>query len=299
MSQPVREFVPVSCAKQTMTWFLASLGALVVLLGWSTAVTLWPTPIEYRVTTETLYVTVGRGANAEVTKVPLARISEIAPVELRGGALKFGTERPGLCQGFFTFPTLGGEVWMANTCASRGVLLRSSSMVAPLVLTPALRDTFVIAVREGRPGVFAPLPNRSGTRSVLVVRGLLLLVIAALLATMFLLAPRRLRYRVGPGTLEVQTLRDRTTIALDKARVRAHRPLVGQRLSGLPLPGYIVGSHELDNQPTIVFASTKDDGVLIEADGRYFVTPADRDGMLEALAAAGATLVTAAPQRRF
>jgi hypothetical protein len=251
------------------------------------------------VTSEALTVAVGKGGVRDRTTVPLGRVTEASSVLLRGGTLRFGTEKPGLCLGFFNYPSLGGEVWVASHCGESGVLLRSSSMVAPLVLTPVDREGFIAAVRNGRPGVFqVERSTKSPALPVLLRLGTFLLLAGIALAA-FVVAPRRLRYRVSSGALEIQTFRSRRSIPVAGCKVRAHKPLTGERLSGITLPGYVVGSFSFDHQPTGVYASHKDDGVLIETDERIFINPADREGMLAALVEAGATQITALAQRRL
>ena len=63
----------------------------------------------------------------------------------------------------------------------------------------------------------------------------------------------------------------------------------------MPLPGYHVGSWMLDTMATTVLASARDDGVLLESEGRIFVNPRDPDGFLAALGECGATVI-ASPQ---
>jgi hypothetical protein len=114
----------------------------------------------------------------------------------------------------------------------------------------------------------------------------------------FFVAPARLRYTVCDGTLQVGTLFSQRQISLAGVRAYKHRPLLGARLSGLALPGYNVGSWILDTMATTALASARNDGVLLEGDGRLFVNPSDPDGFLAALAAEGATVVADLQLRR-
>jgi hypothetical protein len=297
--QSAREFVPVaSSRKAARLWFAGGMALLVLLLGWLGGVHLWPGMLRYEVTTEYLLVTTGRSLVYDVTKLSLSRLSDPTSVVLRNGTLHFGKQKPEFCVGYFAFPTLG-EVYLATNCGEKGVLIRGSGQTAPLVVSPADQDGFMFALRNNQPGVFAPPPRQWASYVGWLVLYLVMLVLGSgLLAWMFVFAPARLRYRVRPGELEISTVGKPTRLPLAGAKVRRHRPLLGERMSGIVLPGYIVGSHQFDRAATSVFASTKDEGVLYEGEGRVFLTPADIDGLLGALEAAGATLVVTTMQRR-
>jgi len=297
--QPAREFVPVaSSRKAARWWFTGGLALLVLLLAWLGGGYLWPGTLRYEVNTENLIVTTGRSLVYDVTTLSLARLSEPTTVVLRHGKLHFGKEKPGYCVGYFEFPSLG-EVYLASDCGEQGVLVRGSGQTAPLVLSPADPEAMMFALRNHRPGVFVPPARRFASYAGWLVLYLVLLVVGGWVAgPVFIVAPARLRYRVVPGELRIARLGKSVCMPLAGARVRRHRPLLGERMSGLVLPGYVVGSHQFDSAPTSVFASVKDEGVLIEGEGRVFVTPADIDGLLGALETAGATLVVTNLQRR-
>jgi hypothetical protein len=298
--QSAREFVPVtSHRKAARLWFAGGVALLVLLLGWLGGGYLWPGTLRYEVTTEFLVVTTGRSLVYDVTKLSLSRLSDPSSVVLRKGKLHFGKQKPGFCVGYFEFPTLG-EVYLATDCGEKGVLIRGSGQTAPLVVSPADQDGFMFALRNNQPGVFEAPPRQFASYAGwLVLYGSMLVLGIGVLAWMFVLAPARLRYRVRPGELEISTAGKPTRLPLAGARVRRHRPLLGERLSGIALPGYFVGSYQLDSAATSVFASTKDEGVLYEGEGRVFLTPADIDGLLAALEAAGATPVVTNMQLRI
>jgi len=122
--------------------------------------------------------------------------------------------------------------------------------------------------------------------------------VVAGLTTVFFVAPSRLRYEFKDGVLEVSTLASRRRFPLAGARVRKHHPLQGARLSGVPLPGYHVGSWLFDSMATTVLASVPEEGVLVEGEGRVFVSPHDADSFIAAAVECGATASDGVLQRR-
>ena len=299
MSQSsVRVFRPAPAGGGALIWFGILLAAVTLVFIYLFVTYLRVPVIRYQSDGATLTIYSKLGSSTQEKHVTLARIAEVRPELLRDGSLRFGTEKPGYCVGLFAYPSLG-EVSQVTDCSSIAVAIVAGGEVDPIVVTPDDRDGFIGALREARPATFAP-PRRTGGGWWTTFITLLLsyLVIAAVLATMLLFAPRRLAYAVRGGALEVSTLFGRRRFALSGAKVHRHRPLVGARLSGLFLPGYLVGSALWDGMATTVLASVRDEGVLLEADGRIFVTPADPDGLLGACTQAGATLVTTEMQRR-
>ena len=293
-----RVFRPVPVVGPARVWF-ALLSAAVVVTVVGLLVSLLRTPtIRYEIDSRALTITSVLGSEHQRKTIELARIAEAKPEWLHDGTLRFGTEKPGYCVGFFAYPRVG-EVWQITDCSERGVVVTSSAETTPVAVTPADPDAFLKALHEGRRSVFAP-PERRGAAwwvNLFVVTGVGLIALAAL-AVVFFLAPARLRYTVAGGALEVGTLLGRRVVPLAGARARPHRPLAGQRLAGFPLPGYRVGSWMLDSMATSVLASAADEGVLVEGEGRMFVNPQDREGFLAALAAEGATIVTDTTLRR-
>ncbi|HQU33620.1 MAG TPA: PH domain-containing protein [Thermoanaerobaculaceae bacterium] len=293
-----RVFRPAPVTGPARVWF-ALLSAAVVATVVGLLVSLLRTPtIRYEIDNRALTITSVMGSERQKKTIDLARIAEAKPEWLHDGVLRFGTEKPGYCVGFYSYPRVG-EVWQITDCSAHGVVVTSSAEATPVAVTPADPDAFLKALREGRRSVFAP-PERRGAAwwvNLFVVTGAGALAIAALAVVLFV-APARLRYTIGTGALEVGTLLRRRVVPLAGTRAQAHRPLSGQRLAGFPLPGYRVGSWMLDNMATSVLASAADEGVLIEGEGRLFVNPADREGFLAALAVEGCTIVTETLRRR-
>ena len=294
----VHVFRPVPVKKLARIWFAVLAAVVVVPAAWL-FVWLTRTPtIRYEIGNGTLTITSVLGSERNRTAIDLARIATATPEWLRGGRLRFGTEKPGYCVGFFAYPRVG-EVWLVSNCSAQAIVLTSSAEATPVAITPADRDGFLRALRTGQPAVFTP-PGRHGALwwgDLVIVLGAAAAALAAL-AVVFLVAPARLRYTVRGGALEIGTLLHHRVVPLAGVRARPHRPLGGQRLAGLPLPGYRVGSWMLDTMATSVLASAADDGVLVEGEGRLFVNPEDREGFLAALAAEGATVVTDTTLRR-
>ncbi len=289
---PARVFRPVRLTRPARLWFGILLAVLGVPLLWLLFEMLRVPEIRYAVTSAQLTITSRLGSARQDKTLSVARIADVRAELLSGGALRFGTEKPGYCVGFFAYPRLG-EVFQISDCSPLGVVLTSSGEATPVAITPADRDAFLSALHNGRTATFAPPGVRTASwwLTLATVLGVLALVVAAL-ATVFFVAPARLAYTVAGGALEVRTLTGRRTIRLAGARALPYRALLGQRLAGVPLPGYTVGSWMMDSMATTVLASTRDgDGVIVESDGRFFVNPADREGFLAALAAEGATVV--------
>ncbi len=287
-----RIFRPVPVVGPARIWFAAlSAAVAVAVVGLLFSLLRTPT-IRYEIDSRALTITSVLGSEHQQKTIDLARIAEAKIEWLHDGALRFGTEKPGYCVGFFAYPRLG-EVWQITDCSQHGVVVTSSAEATPVAVTPSDPDAFLKALREGRRAVFTP-PGRRGAAwwvNLFVVAGVGALAIAALAVVLFV-APARLRYTVAGGALEVRMLLRRRVVPLAGVRARAHRPLAGHRLAGLPLPGYRVGSWVLDTMATSVLASAADEGVMIEGDGRLFVNPQDREGFLAALAAEGATVIT-------
>ncbi|HPC84655.1 MAG TPA: PH domain-containing protein [Thermoanaerobaculaceae bacterium] len=295
-----REFAPVATGRKTaFLCFAGGFAVLLVLVGWIGGSFIWPGTIRYEVTTEYLVVTTGKNRLSDETKVPLSRIFESSQTVLRGRTLHFGKEKPGFCAGYFQLPALG-EVFLATDCGERGVIIRAGGLTTALVVSPAEPEKFIFAVRNHQPGVFAPPPRRFRTYAGWLALDLTVLGAGGgVLLWLFVIGPARLRYRVRPGVLEVGKLGRPLVVPLAGTRVRRHRPLQGERQTGVSLPAYVVGTFLLDSAATTVVASARDEGILLEGEGRFFFTPSDIDGMLAALGEAGAEVVVTRLQRRI
>ena len=299
MSQtPSRVFRPVPVPGPARFWFFLLLAVLGLPLVWLLFTLLQAPKISYRIESGVLTVSSSLGSSHQEKRIQLARVTEARPEWLREGSLRFGTEKPGYCVGFFAYPRLG-EVWQVSDCSETAVVIVAGGEVAPVAVTPSDRDAFLKALWAGTPGTFTPPAKRSGSWwfTLFVVIAVLVVLVAALL-TVFFFAPARLRYTVGNGALEVATLLKRRRIPLAGVRAHTHRPLLGARLSGVPLPGYHVGSWLFDTMATTVFASVRDDGVLLEGEGRFFLSPHDPEGFLAALGEHGAKVIDAPQLQR-
>jgi Bacterial PH domain len=286
-----RVFLPVPVTGPTRLWFAIMLAALGLPLLWLLFTLLRSPLISYRIGGGQLAISSSLGSSHLERTLGLARINQVHPEWLRGGSLRFGTEKPGYCVGFFSYPTLG-EVWQVSDCSDNAVVIGTSGETHPVVVTPSDREGFMKALVAGTPSTFTPPGKRTSSWwFTLISLGVVLALVVLALVTVFFVAPARLRYTVRDGTLQVGTLFSQRQIPLAGARAYKHRPLLGARLSGLPLPGYNVGSWILDTMATTAYASARNDGVLLERDGRFFVNPSDPDGFLAALAEEGATVI--------
>jgi hypothetical protein len=293
-----RVFRAVPTTKAARVWFGVLLAVLGLPLLWLLFVLLQAPQISYRIDSKELTISSTMGSSHQEKTISLARIQDAHPEWLRGGTLRFGTQKPGYCVGFFAYPRLG-EVWEVSDCSELAVVISATGETTPVAIAPTDRDAFMAALRSQSPATFAPAGKR-GQSWWLTLASVLLVLAAVVLAlvTVFFVAPSRLRYAVGDGGLEVTTLISRRRFPLAGARVRKHRPLQGARLSGMPLPGYQIGSWLFDSMATTVLASVREEGVLVEGEGRVFVSPLDADAFIAAAVEHGATVADATLQRR-
>ena len=281
-------FAP-AVAKRPTAWLVALVAGLFgvpllfVVVAWLIA------PHQLRYDVDSAYITIFTtgGFTGDVKKIAMGRVDEISPVWLRDGEMQYGSTKHGYCVGFFRYHSLG-EVWQATDCSENGVVIRAGGELHPVVITPADRDGFLLAAKEGQAGSFLAPTKPSGIPwPTLAALCGAFWPPAAVLWTLLFLAPRRLSYRVVDKTLEVSTLFSRQSFALAGMRARVHHPLQGGRLSGVGVPGYRCGIFDLDSAATSVFGTTLDRGVLLDADIRVLVTPRDERGFFAALADAG------------
>lgn len=296
---PRRFFAPAPAGRTGLYTLAGGLLLMVLLVIWAGFSYLVPPTLIYEIDGSRLVIRTSTGLKENAKIVELGRIYEAQPTVLRGGQLRMGREKPGYCVGLFYFGSVG-EAYLATNCSDRAVVLKASGEVAPIVVTPPDGNAFIKALYAAQPAVFQAPANMRGAGIVVAVLLALLIVGGLGLAAVLWLAPNRLRYEVSDGQLVVQTLLRREVHTLAGARVKVHRPLMGDRLSGFALPGYWVGSHTLDTMATAVAASVKEEGVMLERDdGRLFLTPGDKQGFVTALEEAGATRVSGATQRRL
>jgi len=287
----IRQFAPAA-AKRPTALLVTLVGGLFALPLLYAVIAYLISPGQLRYTVDSAYITIYTtgGFTGDVKKIALGRVDDLATAWLRGGEMQYGTKKGGYCVGFFRYPSLG-EVWQATDCSNDGVIIRAGGEIHPVVITPADREGFLAAAKEARVGTFLAPTKPSG-----IPWGTLAVIIAclwppaALAFGALFLAPRRLSYHVGNGALEVRTIFSRTSVPLAGLKARIHQPLQGARLAGIGVPGYHVGVFELDQAATAVYGTTRDRGVLLEADERVLVTPMDEAGFLAAVGAAGATV---------
>lgn len=120
-----------------------------------------------------------------------------------------------------------------------------------------------------------------------------LLAVALLTGLGFWLAPRRLGYALTGDGVIIRTLLGRTVLPYAGLRARRSAGRLGLRTFGTGLPGYLTGHFTFGPDPAVrnvrAAATRTGGGVLLDSGGRtYFLTPADPDGLLAALARRGA-----------
>ncbi len=289
-SQLVREFVAArgrrSVGVQALAATLLAVPIVYALAAFLTA----PPQVAYEVDSAYITIRTARTFSGKPKQIPIGRIDSMTETVLRTGSLRFGTESPGYCVGFFEYPHLG-EVWQATDCAAETIIIEAGGETHPIAIAPADHEAFMAAVRGLVPGSFPTSARPLGlSRGVLAGLVAVCWPLAAIFAFVGVMAPRGVRYRISGGRLEAVGMFARHTVQLAGAKARAHQPLVGEKLSGLGFAGYAAGAWIMDTSPTSVLGTGRDDGVLVEGDTRLFVTPADRAAFLAALEAEGVTV---------
>lgn len=266
---------------------LTALAVPGVLFG---AFLLWlPHTVRYATSSAHVTVTMDHRIAQRTRSFGRGEVVAARAVELPHGRRQVGTAMPGYCVGTFSYGGIG-RVWQATDCSRDAVLLQFKGKPQRVVLTPADRAGFLAALDEGRDAAFAPnLSARAGAGWWAVKIAVLLLVpLTCAVPAVFFVAPGRLRYRVRQGALEVRTLLASRHVEVLGSVVTRYRPRKALKLAGSGFPGYFTGWFLLDGARTRVYATTLREGVLIEGKSRVFVTPADPEGLLAALVAAGA-----------
>ena len=266
---------------------LTALAVPGVLFG---AFLLWlPHTVRYATSSAHVTVTMDHRIAQRTRSFGRDEVLEAREVELPHGRRQVGTAMPGYCVGTFAYAGIG-RVWQATDCSRRAVLLGFKEKPQRVVLTPADRAGFLAALHEGREATFAPnLSARAGAGWWAVKIAVLLLVpVMCSVPAVFFVAPGRLRYRVRQASLDVRTLLALRQVDVMGAVVTRCHPKKTLKLAGSGFPGYFTGWFLLDGTKARVYATTLREGVLIEGKSRVFVTPADPEGFLAALIAAGA-----------
>jgi hypothetical protein len=246
-----------------------------------------PHRVELRVSGDELDITTPFEPFSRRRSIDLSTVIAVEEVRLGHGRRTNGTAMPGYCVGRFRYEGLG-SVWQATDCSRDVVVLRREGDL-PVVLTPPDREAFRRAV-DGAGDYRGVQPARGGGRGWTLVKLLVLLTpIAALIVpVVFLVAPSRLAYRVGPGELVVSTLLGSRRYPTHGCSARAHRPRVGMRLWGTGAPGYYTGLYRVDGANARIYTTSLESGVLIEGPGvRVFVNPENEGAFLEAMRTMG------------
>jgi hypothetical protein len=246
------------------------------------------TRIRYVVEPGVLRIETGAWPEGDKT-VPLASVRERRVVTLRGGSRTMGTALPGFCVGRFSYPDLGA-VWQATDCGPRAVLLASSALDRPVLVSPPDLDAFERELASPTGAVIALPTSDGGLRVLLAAAALLVLASAGAVVVLAVRGPRAMRYVVGDGALEVRTAFSRKRFLLAGARAKPYAAKLTWKIAGTGLPGYVTGLFREAGQTTRVYATETERGVLIEGPARLFLSPADRGGFLRALRDEGAAV---------
>jgi hypothetical protein len=269
-----------------------SLVLLAIAAG--TAFLFWvPHELEYAILDGSLEITTGPPPFLSRHSIPLSSIVGAEPRRLLGGRKVSGTNLPTYCVGVFYYPEIG-RVWQATDCSNELVVLGVRGRERPVVLSPADGERFVAELEDGGPYRTAPPPGDRlpGWNVLWLVMPLLTLAVALAVPSILVLGNRRLRYLVEGGNLVIQTILTRRRIAIPGLTARRHRPDAGLRLWGTAFPGYLTGIFRADGRTMRIYATTVEDGVLIEGEDRpIFVNPKNPEAFLEALQSHGATIV--------
>lgn len=222
--------------------------------------------------------------------VALRDVTSARAVTLNGGRRTMGTYLPGFCAGRFTYPDLG-TVWQATDCRRDVLMLDVRGMREPLLISPPDIAAFQETLARATPTrVSLPPANKSPVVEIVVATLALALVSALVTTAALVFGPGRMRYVIEDGELRVRTIFSRRTLSLDGARARVCRPTSKRRVMGTAIRGYYTGRFAIDGEPTRVYATDLDAGVLVEGAERLFLSPANPDGFLASLHAGGATV---------
>lgn len=265
-----------------LTVLVLALSAWVVALIWL------PRTLHYEVSSGRLTVTTGWAVWPSHHWVSLSAIASARHVDLTGGRRIAGTSLPGYCVGRFSFDRLGA-VWLAGDCSRHGVVLEFVDEDRPWVLTPADPGPLLEALTgTASHSTDFRFPPASWPWNLVRIGLVLLMATTLVVPAAFLVAPGRLRYRVTPGHLEVDTITGTRRFTLGTCLARPYRPESASKVIGSSLPGYHTGRFTLDGMQSRVYATHFDEGVLIEGpDLRLFITPTEPNAAIEILRSRG------------
>jgi hypothetical protein len=286
----VREFSP-PVRPSLLRVVLAVVFPLLVLVpvGALLAAILGMSPMRYTIGDGALVVHSGDFFSGE-RSIPLADVTEVRAVRPRGGRRTAGTALPGYCAGRFSYPDLGG-VWQATDCGANALLVTASGALTPVLISPPDAEAFAAAIRAGTPtSITLPPPGKGRLHVLVILFGGGGIVSVVMVSALLLLGPKRMRYRVGDGALEVRTLFGRKSWSLAGAQARTYTPQKLRRMVGTAAPGYYTGRFRESGQATRVYATEVDRVVLLEGADRVLLSPEDRVGFLRALEAEGASV---------
>jgi hypothetical protein len=288
-----REFPAVEVRSRARWWLGGFVLAVTLPVAVFSGSLLWlPSSVRYTVTEDRLTVVTRTGLLSGDRSVRRADVERASLATVRGGRRTNGTAMPGHCTGSFRFADIG-DAWAAGNCSPEVVVVRVRGDARPLILTPPDRQAFVAALLTGTPMTVEPAPVEAPPNwwlfKLLALTPLATVVIGP---GIFALSSARLGYAVGDGELEVRTAFARRRISLRGATARPYRPRRLARIAGSNLPGYNTGFFRGEEGTVRVYASTVEEGVLIEGRRRVFVSPADRAGFLDALRTAGTLVET-------
>ena len=161
---------------------------------------------------------------------------------------------------------------------------RMTGVVLALI---ALAPVFVVTRVLTLPGEAAKLHGLP-LQVTLLVTVILMPVLATWLVALCFFGAERLRFEIADGALVVHTLLRTYKLPLLGVKVQRTSAKLSMRLAGTGLPGFYTGYYLLGDQRARVWATMREGGVVLDGAARWFITPADIDGFLEAAKAAGA-----------
>lgn len=234
-----------------------------------------------------LHIRAGIGFLASERDVPLERIRDVRPVSLGRGGRKMGTAMAGHCSGTWSYRDLG-EVWQATDCRRDALLVETDEqrLVLSAEDTDGLRRSLT-ARKVWHSGESAGMPR--WIRALLALGGFAALGSGVLLVALAIRGPESMIYTVNAEGLTVRTLLRQRTLPLLGATVKRTPKGPSLRVAGTALPGYFTGWFLMDGRRVRVWATMRENGVLVEGAERWYVTPKDVEGFLAAAREAGAT----------
>ena len=278
---------------QRRKWLRLALGFFLSLLALGGATVglalMWlPHSLSYEVKGSSLVVETGFTIRPNRREVSPKEIESATAVQLKPGRRVGGTGMPGYCTGHFKFPDLG-SVRLASDCGPHAVVLHIRGWDRPWVLSPKDREAFLAALSgEGLYSeTLTPGTGGIGWKALKIVTAVVLIPIL-FIPVIFFISPNRLRYRVGPGHVEIDLTLGTKRFSVGNCIARVYEPESSSKIIGSSLPGYHSGRFSIDGMRTRVYSTDLGNGVLIEGpDLRLFLNPEDPHVFLEALRVLG------------